>query len=58
LRGSETRSLGSPAPASRYLLAFALVVFVVGFIEAVELIERLIRNLVLLAHGINTLRAP
>jgi membrane protein DedA with SNARE-associated domain len=36
---SGSRSLGSWIPKSRYLFAFALVLFVVGFAQAVDLIE-------------------
>jgi len=39
LRSASSRSLGSWVPRSKYLLGFALVLFIVGFLQAVDLIE-------------------
>jgi membrane protein DedA with SNARE-associated domain len=39
LHGSGPRSFGSWVPKSKYLLGFAFVLFIVGFLQAVDLVE-------------------
>ena len=39
MHGAGSRSFGSWVPKSKYLFGFALVLFVVGFLQAVDLVE-------------------
>ena len=39
MQGTGSRSFGSWVPKSKYLFGFALVLFVVGFLQAVDLVE-------------------